>query len=193
MTPSDLVMSVFNNGECGTWEKVARFLAEYGPAHVGAYWRLIAVGEIKKPNWRSVNTLRLAQNPPLPPLAPSIEYAVESGAQYAIQADDEPDTALLVNLEGRAPESISIKTADIPLPQATERPAARISAGLARKRRAPRCKISYSAELGQEMQELRKKLGESWEEFGRACFEARLRELRAAPSDGGAGRGGRKA
>ena len=179
MTPAELASLVYRNSECGTWEKVEAFLFKHGPTHSGSYWRLVATGEIKKPNWRSVNTLRAAQKPPLDPLTPSIEYALESGAIYAVQVDDDPDTALLVNLNGRAPGAVSVRTSDAPLSQVEERPTSRISRITKRKKRTPRSKISYSMGLGAEMQQLRDELDENWEKFRRACFEARKRELRA--------------
>ena len=175
--PPELVSRIYRNGECDTWEKVAAFLATYGPAHSGAYWRLIETGEIKRPHWRSINTLRAAQDPPLDPLTPGIEYAAESGAQFAVLIDDTPDTALLVDLGGRAPGAVSVKTSDSPLSQISKRPTSRISTLTVRKRRTSRTKISYSVELGAEMQKMRGELGESWEEFGWASFEARQKEL----------------
>ena len=144
------------------WAEIAALCKKHGADHGADYWRQIARGDIKRPHWRSINALRRAQEPPLPDLAPGIEYAAECGVTVAIQVDDHPDAALLVDLRGRAPHDVSVHTDGVPLAEATGRPASNISALTSRRTQDTRKSVHPYTEDWEAGNLERLRLGLTW-------------------------------
>ena len=159
-----------------TWQQVAALLKRHGSDHAGSYWQLVEQGEIKRPNWRAVNALRAAQDPPLPPLTPGIEYALESGARYAIQVDDDPDAALLVDLQGRAPASVRIRTNGAPVTEIERRPQSHISALTSTESARDRGGIAIERGLWLRLRELKIRQNWTWDQMLERAHELMRRE-----------------
>ena len=107
MTDAAALVKALRNG--GAWEAVAETLRECGCDHPRNYWRKVSLG-LFVPGWRELDALRVANGLPAggPPPADLVR---DCGVSQAVQLHANPDTALLVDLEGKSPVSVAIRTA----------------------------------------------------------------------------------
>lgn len=102
-----LVLALKNGS---SWQHVADLCAQHGADHPRSYWHGIANGR-HAPGWRELDALRVANGLPAegPPPADLVR---DCGVSVAVQLHAEPDTALLVDLDGKTPVSVAIRAAE---------------------------------------------------------------------------------
>lgn len=90
-----------------TWQAVADLCAQHGSGHPRSYWAGVAAGRFA-PGWRERDALLSALGrEPLGP--PPSEVVAASGVAHVISACDDPDLALLVRTDGKAPKRVSVR------------------------------------------------------------------------------------
>ena len=89
------------HGQIGSWDGVAQSLG-----NSRALWWMIAHSK-RDPTWEQRNEVRRYFGMDLIPY-PAIDTVIESGIEYAIKTCDNPDTAILVDVNARNVEQVRI-------------------------------------------------------------------------------------
>jgi hypothetical protein len=145
-----------------TWQELADLLREHGEDRARSYWYGIAKGNFE-PSREAVNALRSAVG--LPPLPPDpVEVVRGSGVKLALQLHEKPEVALLVQTQGKAPGSVSIRVTEEQLEEfgGNGGPKCRVRTSVPRTRSDTT--LSVSQDLKTQLEQY-KRDGETWNVF----------------------------
>lgn len=123
----------------GTWQDIADLLAEHGAAHPRSYWRSVGLGRFR-PGWRERDALLMALGREPRGPAPA-EVVAASGVGHVIAACEDPDIALLVRTDGRAPKRVSVSVDSVTVEESHSAPklvVTRVTRNRAPSQRVPR-------------------------------------------------------
>jgi hypothetical protein len=144
-----------------TWEGVALLLAEHGADCTKATWWKVANGQ-QAATLEQVNAIRAAHDlPPVPPMPADVVR--KSGVQRVVVMSDSPDLALLVDVQGKMPRSITIRLSEDGIDESVTVPASFVTAVTSPQRRAARGGLTVRRDVWEKLRAAKIRHGLNWD------------------------------
>jgi hypothetical protein len=144
-----------------TWEQVAETLAARGAGCTKATWWKIANGQ-QAATLEQVNAVRAASGLAPAPTPPAEVVRRSKSVKRVMVASEDPDTALLINVRGKMPRSITVRLSEDALGEDVEVPASVVTTVTSTQKRTARGGLTCRRDVWEKLRAAKIRQGLDW-------------------------------